>query len=78
MCWVNNFDTTQYSDFMYFFRVYVCNLQNIHSLLNVVILFAIKTCQPCHYIKPMTHVYTRERHENKNTRFWATYGSTVF
>ena len=22
----------------------------------------------------MTHVYTRERHENKNTRFWATYG----
>ena len=23
----------------------------------------------------MTHVYTRERHENKNTRFWATYGS---
>ena len=20
----------------------------------------------------MTHVYTRERHENKNTRFWAT------
>ena len=21
----------------------------------------------------MTHVYTRERHENKNTRFWATY-----
>ena len=28
-----------------------------------------------HYIKPMTHVYTRERHENKNTRFWATYGT---
>ena len=22
----------------------------------------------------MTHVYTRERHENKNTHFWATYG----
>ena len=21
----------------------------------------------------MTHVYTRERHENKNTRFWATH-----
>ena len=21
----------------------------------------------------MTHVYTRERHENKNTPFWATY-----
>ena len=21
----------------------------------------------------MTHVYTRECHENKNTRFWATY-----
>ena len=48
--------------------VYVFNLQNIHSLSNVVILFRIKTCQPCHYIKPMTHVYTRERHENKNTR----------
>ena len=24
----------------------------------------------------MTHVYTRERHENKNTRFWATYAQT--
>ena len=36
--------------------LYVCNLQNIHSLSNVVILFTIKTCQPCHYIKPMTHV----------------------
>ena len=24
----------------------------------------------------MTHVYTRERHENKNTRFWATYVHT--
>ena len=23
----------------------------------------------------MTHVYTRERHQNKNTRFWATYGT---
>ena len=23
-----------------------------------------------------THVYTRERHENKNTRFWATYAPT--
>ena len=45
--------------------VYVFNLQNIHSLSNVVILFTIKTCQPCHYIKPMTNVYTRERHENK-------------
>ena len=21
----------------------------------------------------MSHVYTRERHKNKNTRFWATY-----
>ena len=61
---------------MYFLVVYVCNLQNIHSLSNVVILFTIKTCQPCHYIKPITHVYTRERHENKNTRFWATYGFT--
>ena len=54
--------------------VFVCNLQNTHSFPNVVILFAIKTCQPCHYIKPMTRNYTRERHENKNTRFWATYG----
>ena len=37
----------------------------------------VKISQPepynSHYIKPMTHVYTRERHENKNTRFWATY-----
>ena len=57
---------------MYFFSGFFCNLQNIHSLSNVVILFTIKTCQPCHYIKPKTHVYTRERHENKNTRFWAT------
>ena len=24
----------------------------------------------------MTHVYTCERHENKNTRFWATYDLT--
>ena len=24
----------------------------------------------------VTHVYTRERHENKNTRFWATYDYT--
>ena len=54
--------------------VFVCNLRNIHSLANVVILFAIKTCQPCHYIKPIARVYTRECHENKNTRFWATYG----
>ena len=52
--------------------VFVCNLRNIHSLANVVILFAIKTCQPCHYIKPIARVYTRECHENKNTRFWAT------
>ena len=54
--------------------VFVCNLRSIHSLANVVILFAIKTCQPCHYIKPIARVYTRECHENKNTRFWATYG----
>ena len=52
--------------------VFVCNLRNIHSLANVVILFAIKTCQPCHYIKPIARVYTRECHENKTTRFWAT------
>ena len=25
----------------------------------------------------MTDVYTRERHENKNTRFWATYGQNA-
>ena len=24
----------------------------------------------------MTHAHTRERHENKNTRFWATYDET--
>ena len=51
-------------------------MRNIHSLANVVILFAIKTCQPCHYIKPIARVYTRECHENKNTRFWATYGTS--
>ena len=56
--------------------VFVCNLQSIHSLANVVILFAIKTCQPCHYIKPIARAYTRECHENKNTRFWATHGKT--
>ena len=28
------------------------------------------------YIKPIARVYTRECHENKNTRFWATYGCT--
>ena len=54
--------------------VFVCNLRSIHSLANVVILFAIETCQPCHYIKPIARVYTRECHENKTTRFWATYG----
>ena len=53
--------------------VFVCNLRDIDSLTNVVILFAIKTCQPCHYIKPIARVYTRECHENKTTRFWATY-----
>ena len=58
--------------------VFVCNLRNIHSLANVVILFAIKTCQPCHYIKPIARVYTRECHENKNTQFWATYGLPSF
>ena len=26
----------------------------------------------------MARVYTRERHENKNTRFWATVESTYF
>ena len=50
-------------------------MRNIHSLANVVILFAIKTCQPCHYIKPIARVHTRECHENKNTRFWATMDS---
>ena len=57
--------------------VFVCNLRNIHSLANVVILFAIKTCQPCHYIKPIARVYTRECHENKTTRFWATYDKNI-
>ena len=55
--------------------VFVCNLRSIRSLASVVILFAIKTCQPCHYIKPIARVYTRECHENRTTRFWATYGS---
>ena len=57
--------------------VFVRNLRSIHSLANVVILFAIKTCQPCHYIKPVARVYTRECHENKNTRFWATYDTML-
>ena len=26
------------------------------------------------YYRPMARVYTRKRHENKITRFWATYG----
>ena len=56
--------------------VFIFNLRNIDSLANVVILFAIKTWQPCHYIKPIARAYTRECHENKNTRFWATYGNT--
>ena len=29
-----------------------------------------------HYIKPIARVYTRECHENKTTRFWATYDYT--
>ena len=44
--------------------VFVCNLRSIHSLANVVILFTLKTCQPCHYIKPMS----RECRANKNTQ----------
>ena len=44
--------------------VFVCNLRSIHSLANVVVLFTLKTCQPCHYIKPMS----RERRANKNTQ----------
>ena len=58
--------------------VFVCNLRNTHSLANVVITFAIKTWQSCHYIKPMPRVYTRECDENKNTRFWATYADKAF
>ena len=57
--------------------VFVCNLRNIHSFANVVILFAIKTYQPCHYIKPIARVYTRKCHANKTTRFWAIYGKTA-
>ena len=30
----------------------------------------------CQCIKPIARVYTRECHENKNTRFWATYDMT--
>ena len=38
--------------------VFVCNLRSIHSLANVVILFAIKTSQPCQLYKPIARVYT--------------------
>ena len=47
--------------------VFVCNLQNIHSLANVVILFAIKTCQPCHYINQLL-AFTRESAARIKTR----------
>ena len=40
---------------------------------RVFILVALARVNMSH---PMTHVYTREHHENKNTRFWATYGKT--
>ena len=43
---------------------FVCNLPSIHSLANVVVLFRLKTCQPCYYIKQMS----RERRVNKNTQ----------
>ena len=53
--------------------VFVCNLRNIHCLANVVILFAIKTCQACQYTKSIARIYMRERHEDRNTHaFWAT------
>ena len=42
------------------------NFIHILSLIYFIRLFKD------HYIKPMTHVYMRERHGNKNTRFWAT------
>ena len=52
--------------------VFVCNLRSIHSLANVAVLFTPKTCQPCHYIKPIN----RERHARIKTRsvLWAIYG----
>ena len=37
-----------------------------YYLFNYIILLV--------YIKPIARAYTRECHENKNTRFWATYG----
>ena len=40
---------------------------------RVFILVALARVNMSRWFKPMTHVYTRERHENKNTRFWATY-----
>ena len=41
-----------------------------------VILVALARVNVSHWFNIMTNVYTRERHENKNTRFWATYAST--
>ena len=46
--------------------------------MRVFILVALARVNMGHWFnKPMTHVYTRERHKNKNTRFWATYSLTM-
>ena len=36
------------------------------------ILVALARVNASNYIKPIDRVYTRECHENKTTRFWAT------
>ena len=43
---------------------------------RVFILVALARVNVSHWFNIMTHVYTRERHENKITRFWASYAQT--
>ena len=47
--------------------LFVCNLRNIHSLANIVILFAIKTCQPCHSLNQLLE-FTRASATRIKTR----------
>ena len=49
--------------------VFVRNLRSIHSLANVVVLFTLKTCQPCHYTKPMSC----ESRAKMRSVLWAAY-----
>ena len=39
---------------------------------RVFILVALARVNASNWFKPIARVYTRECHENKNTRFWAT------